>query len=154
MKTWPLWSYAHPSSQTWSSCALRLAWSRDSHILCPVSCYLIQLGYKKIHENLTYFLFCLGIYLWQSSKNLNSKLLIIWARILLEKYWYDMCSVIMIITMIITHVFILKYMRHHQAISITLCKSLIFNQSLWKATKPQQRATDIDKPHVRSQLCC
>lgn len=39
-----------------------------SHILCPVSCYLIQLGYKKIHENLTYFLFYLEIYLWQSSK--------------------------------------------------------------------------------------
>lgn len=66
-----------------------------------------------------------------------------------------MYSVIMIITMIITHVFITKYMRHHQAISITLCKSLIFNQNLWKAvTKPQQRAINVDKPHVRSQLCC
>lgn len=47
---------------------------KDSHVLCPIPCYLIQLGYKRTHENLTYFLVCLGIYLWQSLKNLNCKL--------------------------------------------------------------------------------
>lgn len=130
---------------------LLMAYSQDNHLLCSKSCYLIQLRDIKINENLIYFLSCLGISLWQSLKNVNSVL----TKSDPEFYWRNANLTYHLLyrwVMITAHVFILKCIIYHQTISIILCKSLTFKQSLWKAvTKPQHRATDADKPHVRSQ---
>ena len=65
------------------------------------------------------------------------------------------CTVYFItqVVKIIAHVFTLKCIMHRQATLITLHKSLIFKQSLWKAvTKPQHRATNVETPHKPTLL--
>lgn len=83
MKTRPLWSSQEPLEDTG---ARAVTFCAPDHVTS------FSWAPKK-HENLTGLLFCFGIFLWLSLKNLNSKLTIIWARILLEKDWYDMYSV-------------------------------------------------------------